>query len=354
MLERVDVAVIGAGPAGAAVAIGLRGYGRSVAIIDQTRTSPAIGETLPPEATPLLQQLGVWSDFVRADHLPAVCNESAWGSDTLDVRSFINTPYGRGWHLDRPAFDAMLRRRAHDAGTQHIEGRASEVASDDGWRLTVDSEGQRRTIAASWIVDATGRASWLAARLGVRRIQVGQLTASALMFCRSREEPMDPDRATLVETAPCGWFYTAVLPGSRRIAVCFTRPSESPRTVQQFLSETGDTSHVRRRLEGYEPVAGPWLFTANSSSLDRSSGPGWTAVGDAACAHDPLSSRGLLAALDTSIHAAAAIDAALKGSRAALTTFELRLRGDFEKYLQILEDVYAMERRWPERAFWRQ
>jgi flavin-dependent dehydrogenase len=350
----VDVAVLGAGPAGAAAAIALRGHGRSVVLVDRVRSSPAVGEALPPEATPLLQQLGVWEAFAASSHAPTVCNESAWGSAALTATSFINTAYGRGWHLDRPAFDALLRHRARDAGTQAIDGRVRHVTRGESWGLAVESAHEHRAIDARWVVDATGRSSWLAAQLGVRRIHIGHLTASAVMFHREADQPADPDRTTLVETSPSGWFYTAPLPESRRITVCFTRPVDAPRTVGRFVELIGETVHVRARLAGYEPAAGPWLFAAHSSSLERSTGRDWIAVGDAACAHDPVSSYGIVSALGTGMRAAAAIDAALDGRMAALTAFELRLRSDFEKYLKMLEEVYAMERRWPESEFWRQ
>ena len=354
MPETVDVAVLGAGPAGAAAAIALRGRGRSVVLIDRAGSSAAVGEALPPEATPLLQQLGVWEAFTASHHAPAVCNESAWGRATLTATSFINTAYGRGWHLDRLAFDALLRHRARDAGTQAIDGRVRHVTRGESWELTIESVREHGPIAARWLVDATGRSSWLAAQLGVRRVHAGQLTAAAVMFRRAADQPPDPDRTTLVETAPSGWFYTAPLPDSRRIAVCFARPAGAPRTLGRFVEVSAGTLHVRARLAGYEPSAGPWLFAANSSSLERAVGRGWIAVGDAACAHDPVSSYGITSALGTGIRAAAAIDAALDGRMAPLTAFELRLRSDFEKYLKTLEDVYAMERRWPESEFWRQ
>jgi flavin-dependent dehydrogenase len=345
--------VLGAGPAGAAAAIALCGRGRSVALIDTARTSPAVGEALPPEATPLLQKLDVWDVFLTAGHQPAVCNEAAWGSATLRANSFINTPYGRGWHLERPAFDAMLRDRARDAGTQFVDGRVRHVTRGDRWQLTIDAGRPNETIAAEWIVDATGRSSWLAARLGVRRLQVGQLTAAAVMFERAVEEEADPDRTTLVESMPCGWFYTAPLPMSRRIAVCFTRPAQAPRTLDQFNQATEGTVHVLARLRGYRPTDGPWLFAANSSALEESHGPGWVAVGDAVCAYDPVSSYGLVSALGTGMEAALAIDAGLAGSTEPIAAYALHLRRHFEKYLKTLGEVYEMERRWLEHEFWR-
>jgi len=352
--EPIDVAVLGAGPAGAAAAIALRGHARSVVLIDHARSSPVVGEALPPEATPLLQQLGVWDRFTVGGHVPAVANESAWGSATLTVTSFITTAYGRGWHLDRQAFDTMLRDRARDVGADLVDGRVHRVWRDGHWHVSIAANGSHRTLDATWIVDATGRASWLAAQLGVRRRHVGQLTAAAVMFHRLADEREDPDRTTLVETTPSGWFYTAPLADGDRMAVCFTRPAPAPRTLARFAEAAAATVRVRARLAGYQPIAGPWLFAANSSALERSSGDGWIAVGDAACAHDPVSSYGLVSALGTATRAAAAIDAALGGRMAAITAYELHLRSHFEKYLRTLDEVYGMERRWPESTFWRQ
>jgi len=348
----VEVAVVGAGPAGAATAIALRACGRSVALVDTARSSAAIGEALPPEATPLLQQLGVWNAFTAANHAPSLCNESAWGSATIAVTHFIATPYGSGWHLDRLTFDAMLRDRANQVGARSINARVCGIGRDQRWRLTLDTAGDVSMVEADWLVDATGRASWLAARLGVRRVNGAPLTASAVMFNRERAQADDADRTTLVETAPCGWFYTAPLPRRRRIAVCFTRPADAPRTLNQFAGLAATTTHVLDRLEGYRPDSGPWLNASTSSRLERPTGDRWLAVGDAACAHDPVSSYGLVSALATGVHAADMIDAALRGRMAAITAFELRLRSSFEKYLQQLDAVYAMERRWPESPFW--
>src|SRR5262245_6386708 len=75
-----DVAVVGAGPAGAAAALTLRRRDLSVVLLE-SRPAPAwqIGETLPPAARPLLQTLGILADFESDGHLPSYGNHSAWG-----------------------------------------------------------------------------------------------------------------------------------------------------------------------------------------------------------------------------------------------------------------------------------
>jgi len=113
-----DVAVCGAGPAGAAVACELARRGARVVLFEATRyDGPRFGETLAPQANPLLRQLGVWDAFFAQQHLPSPGTIPLWGSATPVENDFITTGYGEGWHVDRNRFDAMLAQRAADAGS---------------------------------------------------------------------------------------------------------------------------------------------------------------------------------------------------------------------------------------------
>ncbi|MDQ3856706.1 MAG: FAD-dependent oxidoreductase [Chloroflexota bacterium] len=56
MGQRYDVAVIGGGPAGLVVALALSGCGASVLVVDSSKERPVVGESLPPIASPLLQE----------------------------------------------------------------------------------------------------------------------------------------------------------------------------------------------------------------------------------------------------------------------------------------------------------
>jgi flavin-dependent dehydrogenase len=354
--ERVaDAVVLGGGPAGCAAAISLRNRGRSVILVDRVRNTSALGETLPPEATPALQQLGVWERFLASGHEPAIGNESAWGSATIQRANFIYSPYGRGWHLDRTAFDDMLMQTATSAGVIVQSGRVRDAHFGERWHLVVEpTEGPPHHVTSAWLVDATGRTSAFAASLGVARKQLGKLTASALLFRRAPDSAADTDRMTLVETAPFGWWYTAPLPASRRMVMCFTRPEDAARTVQQFMYLLAQTLHSRARVTNYVAAQpAPRLSVANSSLLVRMSGPGWIAAGDAAAAHDPVSSFGLASSLTSGMRAAAAIDAVIAGHAHAPAEYELAMRNEFDRYARTLIHVYGLERRWPESAFWR-
>jgi flavin-dependent dehydrogenase len=81
-------------------------------------------------------------------------------------------------------------------------------------------------------------------------------------------------------------------------------------------------------------------------------GAGWIAVGDAAARFDPLAATGVLHALRSGRGASKAIVSYLQGDDGALVDFgrsELKM---FTSYLRIRQHQYALERRFPDHAFW--
>ena len=119
---RFDICVIGGGPAGAIAAHVLAGAGARVALIvrDRPRSAFAVGETIPAETRQLLDRLGL--DCLDADlHLPSAGTMARWGSDAAHCREAILSPFGCGWHLDRPLFERQLIAAAVKSGAVLIE-----------------------------------------------------------------------------------------------------------------------------------------------------------------------------------------------------------------------------------------
>jgi flavin-dependent dehydrogenase len=365
---RYEAAVIGGGPAGAAAALALARGGRRVLLLDAS--APAafrVGEALPPAGRPLLRDLGVLDAFLADGHLPCYANLSAWGGGGLHETDFIYDRNGHGWHLDRARFDARLRAAASDAGAGLREGtrlRAAERAGG-GWRLHLTSEEGNAELRCGWIADATGRGSAVARRHGATRMHDDALVAFAARFRSPSPEAGsspeggsgDRDGRTLVEAAPDGWWYAALVPSGERVVAFLTDADLAGRellTAEGFRARLEETEHVRAIIDrhGYEMEGRPRGADASSARLDRFTGDGWVAAGDAALGFDPLSSQGILTALYTGMKAGQSLHAHLSGDADALGGYVDRLEEIHRAYAANRLTHYALETRWPDHPFW--
>jgi 2-polyprenyl-6-methoxyphenol hydroxylase-like FAD-dependent oxidoreductase len=359
---RFHAVVAGGGPAGAAAALVLARGGRRVLLVDdRPRGAFRIGEALAPAARPLLRDLGVLDRVLGDGHLPRHGNLSSWGSPGLHASDFIFDPNGPGLGLDRARFDASLRDAAREAGAGVREDAriaSAERDGDGGWQVVLRStDGTAQKAACDWLVDATGRSAALARQHGAQRMHADGLVAFYARFAAGREG--DRDARTMVESAPGGWWYTALVPGGERVVAWLTDADLADRAAllseAGFCSMLGESRHVLATLHahGYTIAARPRGADAGSARLDRFVGDGWVAAGDSALSFDPLSSQGILTALYTGMRAGQALDAHLAGNAAALPAYADRLEEIHRAYEENRSVFYGFEARWAPFSFWR-
>lgn len=365
--DRYDVAVVGGGPAGAVAALTLSRRGREVVLIEASLLDEwRVGETLFPSIREPLAALGVAERF---DALPAVPSNgirSCWGSPVPETRSFITSPYGSGWHLDRTAFDRLFVDAARRAGaTLTLGTRVTQCEFDATGRtatLTLDrdvavSESTARTVPesvrAGGVVDATGRTASLARWLSGERDTNDRLVAAAAQYRASHERC---GRYTLIEARPNGWWYSAPLPDEKFVLVWFTDSDllGDRREREGWHEELAMTTHTSSRVADESFERGPVVAGAVSHRLRRSLNENrWVAVGDAAMGVDPLSGSGIERAIDTGVRGALAMDDWLDGDRKPVENYERELDDEFDDYCEQGQSYYALEERWPDRPFWR-
>ncbi len=308
--------VVGGGPAGAAAAAAARDAGLDVRLCSAgppSRMRP--GESLPPGCDQLLEEIFGPGGFRPEDHRPAYGNRSAWGSGDLESADFIFNPFGAGWHLDRPAFDATLVEALRRRGVHVVEETAP------------------RRISAPFVIDATGRPARIARSRGARRRRLDRLVAVISMF-RTAEES---DSTTTVVAAENGWWYTTPLPGRRRIAAFLTDADLLPPPAPP----------PQLALSGCAQAGEPFVTDAATSHLDAIAGPGWLAVGDAAVAFDPLSSQGIVTALLMGREAGRVAAGTVPSEHYVERYDEL-----LDEHLALRAAYYAEETRWPHSPFW--
>lgn len=343
-LSKRKILVVGAGPAGCASAIFLRQQGFKVLLIDRADRQaksgiPPIGESLSPDAATLLKQLGIWEDFCAGPHLKCFGNLSYWHSDQPQHHDFMQHPIGHGWHLDRAAFDAQILAKAKELGT--IFYPKTSVAqlefADDTWQVKLSTETDSSEIQADFIIDATGRNSWVARQQGISRLyESEQLALIAFLNISSDFE----DSRTLVETTDDGWWYSAAIPGQRMATAFFFHPSHPSRS--QWLHENGwhgllqnaKNTASRVKTANGQLFTTPRLFDAHSSILERLHGLGWVAVGDAALTYDPIAAHGITMGLASARDATQAIALHFQSDTEALNRYEAVLWAAFQRYAE--------------------
>ena len=358
-MKEFDAVIVGGGPAGAATALALARRGYSAAIIERSDYHHTrIGETLPPAVQPVLASLGVWEEFLAQKHFPSFATRSAWGQADLYDNDFIFNPYGSGWHVDRARLDASLARWAEGAGA--LVCRSSRLLScarnnARGWQIEIASDERRRSLRSKFLVDATGRASWIAGKQGASRMIYDRLVGITF-FCSPGSPKSGTDSHTLIEATEDGWWYSALLPDSRLVLAYMTDADLYSRARKQssnyWQQQLQRTTHTNSRAKNYEPTSGPYIMPANSSRIDRIAGGSWLAVGDAAMAFDPLSGQGIYRALQSGIRAVQAIEGHFGGSTETSEQYVLELEQSFSDYMIKRTDYYLREKRWPNAVFW--
>jgi flavin-dependent dehydrogenase len=347
-----DIAVIGGGVAGTAAALILAKAGRRIALVEANPASQwRIGETLGPEARSFLQTLGIWPDFVEGGHLASHGNVSAWGSPKAVEHDFICNPFGNAWQLDRRQFEEALLQAAEKAGAAVTRGAIVEkmVRHEAAWTIGIGD----REVRAPWVIDATGRRSTVARRLGLKRITLDQLVA--VYGVAKSPAGTDQDNRTLVESCPDGWWYTALTPHGLRTVSFQTDadllPAQQWREPGWYQERLSQTKHVGPLLaeHGYHFDGAPQLTSAHSGRVEVFSGEGWLAAGDAAMSFDPLSGQGIIKAMRSGVDAAQALVA---GDATALASYEKLNEEAWKQFVETRGRYYAMEKRWLAEPFW--
>lgn len=363
------LAIFGAGPAGCALAAALfqQGFSGHIYLITRPLNRRAsVGESLAPTCREQLNQLGL--TLTESDHQTYLGNCSLWGSDQPQFKDFTLNRTG-GWRIDRSRFDHSLQTQVCAMGAEQIPDATLHTLAwqDNQWhlnlRLSPSSDSSiPRTIKADFIVDASGRKSSVASRLGIRKQRYDQQVA--LVANLPETHPADDvhyrdllTRYALIEAGKKGWWYSARIPGQQQVLALMTDRSlvQSEQLKQtDHLRSLLKQSQLVNQLSGELPAETEFqVYPAMSECLNQVCGYGWMAIGDAAVGMDPLTSSGITSALDDALFTAELILNWLTTQHSApLKHYSQRMNQAFHRYLLQKQYFYCQEQRWPEEHYW--
>lgn len=353
--EALDVAVIGAGPAGCVAAIILARNGFRVGLFTQNKsTRTPLGEHLPPRSVKLMERLGL-RDAISG-HPPIYGLRSSWDSGELIERSYLTECYGDGLLLDRNKFDKALLQVAVASGVLPFADQTFIECQNDGdqWKLGFcNQRGLCLDVQATFCVEATGRERAFARKQGVEVKQFDRLTAVSQLFEGNR----DGDRLNheiLIEAAEHGWLYSAPLRKGQQLCTFFSDDRETLKALVSNdcvnLSQQG--THTKLRFTSHSPVAPPTARPASTTKLATACGSNWLAVGDAAMTFDPLSSHGIATAITTGYYGANAVNDLLHGNLDAQLGYSAIVEQILSQVLSQLGELYSSANLPPKAGFW--
>ena len=338
------VVIVGAGPAGATLALLLAERGIDVTLLERRRdfAREFRGEILMPSGIEALDQMGLAGLLTR---IPTRTNREL--TVYLNGRSIVGGSLSREVFGDRlptvvsqPAFlEGVVEIAGRNPGFEFRPGVAVKSLVREANRVArvvihdaTDNASGERTVRADLVVGADGRNSF------VRK----QLALSA----RSMSPPMDVVWCKLPR--PDGWTGMHAYIGSGHLLIAYHTWDDTLQLAWVILKGTFGAlrsqgieawvedmaNHVSPDLAAHlrqssHRIGRPFLLDSVSDRVDRWSQPGALLIGDAAHAMSPVGGQGINIALRDAIVAANHLIPALSGPV------------DHERVTRALSDVEA-------------
>ena len=343
-MSRVDVAVVGGGPAGLAAAMEVAARGLSVRVFEKQSGIPdkACGEGLMPEGRRWLDAHGV---------TPLL--DPAWTSPFLGIRylqedgacaeaRFAN---GIGLGIRRIALVEALEQAAREAGVRIDHGASARFVSQDARRVLLDVDGV--LIEAGLVIAADGLASTMRRAVGLE-LQPAVVRRFG-QRCHFRGMPesqfVEVHWADGVEA-----YVTPTGPGQCGVAFLWESKRDEPARFEQLLAKF---PRLQEQVNHAEPIsevrgAGPLSRRVSSCVAGRV-----VLIGDAAGYVDAITGEGLSLSFGCATALGPVLVDAVNGDAAVLARYAREHARLFRKYALYADALVWLSRHppWRRRTF---
>lgn len=347
-MRRVDVAIVGAGPAGTAAALFLSGHGLQVQLIDRAvfPRDKVCGEALSPGALPFLERFGLLDELERQGAFPYRGARLVTSDGLVAEATYPSTTYGLA--MPRERLDWLLFERAsHRVDVQEGLSVETIVPRDGGLLLSLKGQARHEALWARTVLSAEGRFARL---LGSTSREPGLPSRFAVVATLEGVEALEPllEFHLLDPT-----FQVVVSPQAAEraaIALVLDGPDASrraPEAIKDFMGVLRRDPLLAGRIRSarlLKPPRGMGLGRYRPADLV---GDGWLMVGDAVGSMDPITGEGMYRAFRTAELAAETLKAAFsRGAFRAchLAPYARSVRREFTPSYRFVDTVVTLSR----------
>ena len=343
--RNADIVIVGGGPGGSTAGALLAQKGWRVLLLEKDRHPRFhIGESLLPLNLPLFEQLGCAPAVQKVGLVKNSVQFHSSEHKASQTFAFADAWDGvpkYAYQVRRSEFDHALLQHARTRGVEVVEScRVNNVRFETD-RVVVEAKcDDGRAVSnlcatARYLIDATGRDTFMASRLGIKR-KNPKHTSAALYghFRGAQRNAGDAEGDIEIYWFAHGWmWFIPLADGTTSVgAVCWpyylkTRDTDPStfflRTLQTLCAPLWE------RVKNAELIE-PATATGNYSyTSERMAGDRYVMVGDAFAFVDPVFSSGVYLAMNSAQLAADVVDGALRNPAAARRlnrAFERRVR----------------------------
>lgn len=351
-----DVAIVGAGPAGATCAWYLARQDIRVLLLDKAKfpRDKFCGDAVIPRAQRHLKRMGVLDQLIDAGECLFTTSGGFVSPAGIECLSdSTENPNGTPMSVKRIILDERIVRAAQSAGAELVENAAIDRVAFDERASTWTAYAGSRSFSARTLVLADGAHSKLARSLGIVKDNPGAICSRSFIeggthsfetdgICYMERDLLPGYAAIFRHPNDELNFCTYIIPGGKAV------PSDLKELHHGLLERN---PIVRRHLgSGYtiEPMKGAWL---RLGGIPKSYADNLLIIGDAAGHIDPLTGEGIQFAMEGAEQAAETLAEAFRVGRfdeRFLSTYQDKWHREFGHKFGLAEKASQLMARYPE------
>jgi len=314
-----DVVVIGGGPAGSTVGGFLATMGRRVLLLERERfPRHHIGESMIASTIDVLAEIGLEPKLEAAGFPVKSGGCFIWGESQQPWCIRFDEIPGRptSFQVKRDVFDTILLDHAAELGVDvRQEARVTEVLME-GRRVvgvTFEHGGEVHNARAQYVIDASGLNAIVANKVSSRQPDEELKNMALYGYWRGRHpapaglggdiRPTDRNNI-IIQMLDTGWLWFIPLGFGDLVSVGYVTQRDR---LPEGKGRSGLEDHYQDRLqasEEFQYLLSNSEYTGEFHTIKdwsyrsaEMAGPGYFAVGDAACFVDPILSSGVYLAV---------------------------------------------------------